>query len=102
MNTEIKQQLLRLTQENEVLRNCWLKEQALSLAFKKRVRSLLEENASLRCQLEDGLEQIRLLQQGFYAVGSEEVYKRMKHVKRLHNKEDNSISQTQLKCMSAK
>lgn len=48
---EIKQQVFRITQENDVLRNCWEKEQGENEQQRHRIRLLLEENALLRNQI---------------------------------------------------
>lgn len=100
MNTEtktriskIKLELLRLTQENEALRNCWNKEQAENEELRGRVRCLTSENATLRHHNNSLLSQNHLLKQGFLVVGEEEIHKPVRHFedRRIHNLEPGTI-----------
>lgn len=115
--TEIKQEVIKLTQENLVLRNCWEKEQAENEQQRHRIRLLLEENALLRnqiavrieardgggkdssphslenaaqkCQIEDLLARNEALTQGFFVADAPTLP--FQSAKRVHNRDDGTI-----------
>lgn len=102
--TEIKQEVIKLTQENDVLRNCWEKEQAENEELRKRIRlllqqdadhratkrRLLEKNAAQKCQISDLLNRNEALTQGFFVVDTQ-VTPTDFGTSRIHNLEDGTI-----------
>lgn len=60
---EIKQQILKLTQENDVLRNCWKKEQIENEELRRRVLLLTSKNALLQHENNSLHSQMHLLEE---------------------------------------
>lgn len=90
---EIKQQILKLTQENDVLRNCWKKEQIENEELRRRCIKLTSENALLRHENNSLYSQMHLLEQNMRSCGCvEKIAHPVRHFeRRVHNLDDGKI-----------
>lgn len=91
--TEIKKEILKLTQENDVLRNCWEKEQAENEELRQRCLALTSENALLRHENNSLYSQMHLLEQNMRSCECvEKIAHPVRHFEhRVHNLECRTI-----------